>query len=94
MLTVTELLKILDKVPLIKDLKPLPSKVEELERRIAALETRLANTARSAFCEHCGSGNVERIGSVPHPTFGRALGKKLPKFRCHDCGEETIMDDS
>ncbi len=94
MLTINELIKLLEKAPLWKRHAPLPDKVAELECRVAALETHLADRTSGAYCEHCGSGNVKRIGAVPDPAFGDVFGDKLPKYRCENCEQETVMRDS
>lgn len=63
-------------------------KVPDLERRIAALESRQGNSSAKYVCDHCASPNLVRTGSIPDPIFGD-LGKKQSVFRCDDCGKES-----
>jgi C4-type Zn-finger protein len=64
----------------------LPDKIDELERRIAALERRAAGGSDSA-CPICNSGDFKRVSAREHPEFGFA-GIMLDLYRCSACGHE------
>ncbi|KZM48259.1 hypothetical protein [Labrenzia sp. OB1] len=82
----SDILKVLDSVPLWKSLVTLPKRVAELEARLAALEkTKADQTAPAAnACPRCSAAMVFQ-NERPHPTFGR-MGVKLHEFKCDGCG--------
>jgi predicted RNA-binding Zn-ribbon protein involved in translation (DUF1610 family) len=73
-----------------------------LKLRISTLEAEnnsLKEQARSSsstnnpsgyVCDHCGSSDIERIGSRPDPTFGN-LGIKQAIFSCNSCGKQSTF---
>lgn len=81
-------LSLLDRVPIWKRVKELPDKVEALERRIAALESK----PKLPLCESCGEGFMrrqkdERLSGV-FAEFNDA-GAGIAVYRCDKCGFET-----
>ncbi len=86
MLTVSDMLKILDNVPVWKTLVTLPRRVEALEKRLAALEAKPAAPDWKT-CARCG-GAMAVTAEKPDPVFGDA-GKKIFDLRCGACGHAT-----
>lgn len=78
---------------LLAHLQAAEAKIESDRVRIQQLQTQL-NSMRSMTdrqkCDHCGSGNIKRIGARNHPTFGD-LGVKMQIFLCEDCQRKTEL---
>lgn len=72
-------------------LKRLLARIDELERRVAALEGASARpTANPVPCPRCGA-HMDLVASRPDPKFGFA-GAKLDDRKCSSCGfEEQVM---
>jgi len=67
-----------------------PARVDDLERKIAALEDRLRRAPGEA-CPSCGALEYRVAESKPHPQFGVA-GALQRTMRCKECGfSETVM---
>lgn len=76
-----------------KSMAEAAAKVPQLEARIAALEAAKVPGATGVACDHCGSGNLLRVGSRPDPQF-KELGIKQASYQCRDCNGltyETIV---
>lgn len=85
----SDILSLLDKIPIWKRLTELPAKVEELEKRISALEER----PLLPICPSCGVGHVhldrtEELGGS-FRRLGAATGASIHVFKCDKCGMET-----
>ena len=92
MISVSDILKILDKIPIWKELSKLPKKVEELENRVAMLEKALQNNSANV-CPSCGAQTFRVIKSEPHPMVGQ-LGIVNRTYECSQCGfKETHTVD-
>ena len=93
MVSVSDILAILDKVPLWKSLKALPARMDALEKRLAALEG-MGNAVPGRPCPDCGAKALRRTSSVPHPTF-HMLGTQLETWTCQACGgtDKISSDD-
>jgi len=97
MISVSDILKILDNAPVWKTLKALPGQVKALEERVAALEKRLdaPGLARGGArdvaltCALC-QGGMRVVAERADPTFGR-FGIKTHHVVCDDCGHETDL---
>jgi len=90
----SDLLKILDLIPLWKKLKELPAKVEALEAKVADLERRgLPPAPAGKRCPFCGQNNFFVVKSEPDPIFG-PLGGKKRTYRCSSCGQEEETVDT
>ena len=57
MIAISDVLSILDKIPIWKTLKELPGKVETLERKINELEDKLSKPQKP-ICEFCHEGGL------------------------------------
>lgn len=92
------ILEVLDTLAIWRRLTPLPNEVEELRRRIEALEARLGAAAAGglAQCPMCNSLQFKRIASKPHPTWGHMAAIKLETYQCQQCGhsEDRERDES
>lgn len=87
-ISVSDMLKILDNVPIWKTVKALPARLEALEKRVATLEGRGGPAKTSPWdCTVCGS-RMRVIGERSDPTFG-VFGVKLLKLACDICPRET-----
>ncbi len=86
-LSASDILKILDKLPLWKTLATLPARLDALEKRLAALEGKSAKGAAGQVnCPACGE-IMKFAGERPDPIFGE-MGMKQHDFRCA-CGHVT-----
>lgn len=89
MLSVSDILKILDKAPIWKTLKETPKRIEALEARIAALEAnkQLPGKSPGEPCPSCGDHALRRTSSkVSSGPFGE-LGARDEVWTCQSCGE-------
>ena len=86
--SVSDIIKFLEKIPEWVGLKRLLARIDELERRVAALEGR--KPADKPTCLLCG-GALRVTAEAPHPT-GHVFGIKRLTLRCADCGAETTRD--
>lgn len=89
MVSVSDLLKILDSIPVWKALKALPERVTALEEKIVQLEAKnaLPSKVPGAPCKYCGNRSMRMVSSVPDPTFG-ALGANQEIWQCSDCKQQ------
>ncbi len=89
-ISVSDILKILDQIPIWKAVANLPRRVAELETKVAALEA-IAGRAPPALtgreCAICGTP-MRVTSETPDPTFG-ALGVKTHHMECAECGATT-----
>ena len=84
---VKDLISLLEQVPLWKRLSGMPARLEELERRVAALEER----PKLPICEKCGIGymrldRTEEMGG-PFAVLGDS-GAHIKIYKCDRCGNE------
>ncbi|NQU27448.1 MAG: hypothetical protein HQ528_04095 [Candidatus Marinimicrobia bacterium] len=84
MSTISDLLKLLDKIPVWKTLNELPSQIKSLENRLKKLEDKLTGKS-GTLCPKCGSINYAIIKCYPDPNFS-TFGKNRIKYECSDCG--------
>lgn len=75
----------LERIPIWKRVKALPSEIDELRARVAAIEARLAGTSGEC-CPLCGSDQFKAISTKKHPLWGDASGLMLDQFKCGACG--------
>ena len=83
MSTVSEILSLLDKIPIWKRLSSLPEKVDSLEKRLADLETKMAGGGEK--CPRCGEYSFAVVSSRPHPIYGD-MGGIERTYECKACG--------
>jgi hypothetical protein len=94
--SVSDILKVLDQIPIWKSVATLPRRLASLEDRIAALETaKPALPAAPAIdpakaCPMCGS-EMKVIAEHSHPIFHFA-GLKTHQLKCPDCAFTTTRD--
>lgn len=78
-----DVMKALERIPIWKRVIALPDRMDQLERRIAAIEKLAAGGAIDG-CPICNSFGFVRISTRKHPQFG-AAGLMLDLFRCEEC---------
>ena len=85
--SVSDILKLLEQIPIWKAVAGLPKRVAELERKVAALEAAAKGGAQRPTgreCPVCGA-EMRVTAETPDPTFG-VLGVKLHSLKCGECG--------
>src|ERR1700730_9531985 len=92
MISVSDILKILDQIPIWKAVTGLPRRVAELERKMGELQEQVATGAKTKVvpgreCPICGSP-MKVLTESAHPTFGFS-GMKIHNMECPDCGNKT-----
>lgn len=89
MLSVSDIAKLLEQIPIWKSLVGLPKRIAELEARIAALETMKATQAApgATDCPLCGA-KMTVTKESPDGPFA-AFGHKRHHMRCDNCGHTT-----
>jgi hypothetical protein len=91
--SVSDIIKILDQVPIWKTLRELPKRVADLEEKVKALEAEKAagppkpTIPEARICPLCG-GAMKVLRESADPTFGR-IGMKVHHMRCEICGNEA-----
>jgi len=87
-----DVMKILKSIPEWNDLRKLPAKVAELEKRLEALENQ---DTTLDICPKCKQATFELISSTPHPIFGD-VGTILRTYKCNSCNfsEDVQFDPS
>jgi predicted RNA-binding Zn-ribbon protein involved in translation (DUF1610 family) len=83
-----DVLSILDRIPIWKRIKALPDKIDEFEKRLAALEEK----PKLPICEACGEGYMRRQADAPltgHFAAFNDAGHGIKVYRCDKCGFET-----
>jgi hypothetical protein len=83
--TLDSILSLLDKWPAWKRITQAPERVEALERRIAAIETKLQRAPGDA-CRYCGAWAVRLVEERRDPIMG-AAGVMRQTVRCEECGK-------
>jgi hypothetical protein len=95
-ISVSDILKILDQIPVWKNLAVLPRRIAALEEHIAALESsKLALPPPPAIdparaCPMCGT-EMKVMAETNHPEFGFA-GLKIHQMSCPSCGQKAIRE--
>lgn len=82
-----DLLAVLDRWDVWKKMTAAPARVDELEKRIAALEAQLA-ALPGQRCEYCGASTLRLKSEEPDPIFGD-VGTMRQIWECSSCGKTT-----
>jgi predicted RNA-binding Zn-ribbon protein involved in translation (DUF1610 family) len=69
-----------------KRMREAPGRIDELEKRLAALETS-PKKAPGRPCPACGEPAMRRISIAPDPGPFGDLGTKIETWRCSECGD-------
>ncbi len=95
MISVSDIIKALQEIPVWKKVAALPDRVDSLERRLAALEASRQATPSAGACRFC-HGPLRVTDEKPDPIFGD-LGRKELTLECQNpsCGRVTTrsVDD-
>ncbi len=89
MINVSDLLKILEKIPLWKQLKELPAKIEDFERRLSALEKNLETDDSVKKCPKCGSKYFVLTDTKPNLHLG-IVGVQDRQYTCEKCSYSEV----
>lgn len=88
MISVSDILKILDQIPIWKTLRELPKRLEALESRVAQLEAKpMSVTPKGRECPSCGVPMKLTMESSD-PELG-AAGVKVHALYCEPCEFQT-----
>jgi hypothetical protein len=92
MVSVSDILKLLDQIPIWKTVSTLPKRVAELERQVAELQKNMMAAPSGRECPICGS-IMKVVAEYPHPHFAFA-GIKIHKMECQnsECAHKTERD--
>ena len=93
--SVSDMLKVLDKIPEWVGLKRLLGRIDTLEKRVADLEAQLKVPAKPAgeICPICDEGRLKVTKVEPDPVFGDK-GVQQHTLACMACGHtETRQVD-
>ena len=86
MFALKDLNELLDKMPLWKKMKEAPDRIDILEQRIEALETRLAGTGD--ICDKCKQPTLEFDSSK---IIEKTLGITEITYKCSNCGYLKVV---
>ncbi len=89
-ISVSDVIKVLDEVPIWKAMVGLPKRIAELERKVTALETAAgakASVPTGKECPICGA-TMRVVKETADPDFAFA-GVKVHQMVCGGCGEQT-----
>lgn len=88
MLNLSDILKLLDQLPIWKTLKAQPARIDALEERIAKLEQASQRPARAPGqpCPECGAHALRRTESKPSAGPFGALGARDEVWTCAESG--------
>ncbi len=93
MAVIGELVELLRRWDVWKRVEDTPSRIDELERRVAAIEARFSSPLPSNPCPFCQAGQMRVTGISPHQTFGD-MGVEQQTLICDSCGKSrTVMHD-
>lgn len=79
-----DMLKALDRIPAWKRLQDVPSEVDELKGRVAALEEKLGGKWPADVCRFCGERGLRLYHSFNTPD---AKGYMREEWRCEICNK-------
>lgn len=88
MFSLSDLVKLLEQVPVWKKMAAMPNEIEALKRRIELLERSANRVPQGDECPRCHGLSFGLDRTEPDPTF-RALGVQRHYYRCGSCGYEN-----
>jgi len=80
----SDLIALLDHIPIWKKLVLLPKKIEELEKRLEAIEKQISGTGD--VCPYCRKPTGNLIEIKPDRLMGD-LGVNIEYYQCGNCGK-------
>lgn len=85
MISVSDVLKLLEQVPVWKQLRQLPTQMKDLEARVADLERKAVAPApgKDRICPKC-DGELKVTGTMPHRQF-KFAGVETHFVACQVC---------
>ena len=90
MISVSDILSLLDRAPIWKTLKDLPKRVDALEAETRSLRARidqLQGNKPGETCPSCGAPALRRTGSKPTTGHFAGMGLRDETWTCSACGE-------
>ena len=87
MLSLKDVNELLDKIPKWKRIQESPDRLDELEKRIKAIEDRISGTGE--VCPYCKEPALELLEIKPDPEYGD-MGVKRAYYKCGKC--EKLSD--
>ncbi|MDK3016523.1 hypothetical protein [Pseudodonghicola flavimaris] len=87
MISVSDILKLLDAVPIWKTLKELPARVEALENQVAELKAASEKKSGGERCPACGEYELMRQSTQPMDGELGDLGGTIEVWACRSCGQ-------
>lgn len=79
-----DIVKTLERIPAWKRLKDVPTDLDALRARVAAVEAQLAGGSGSQ-CPICQAPGFKVVSSVPHPDWGEIDGSRMDRYECPAC---------
>lgn len=94
-ITVSDILKILDQVPVWKVLTKTPGRLDALEKRIAALEEAkmLPGVSPGEPCPACGAHALRRTSSEKTKGHMAVFGARDEVWTCTSCGATDVREN-
>jgi hypothetical protein len=94
MLSVSEVLRLLNQMPIWRAVTALPKRIAEIEDRLMVLErgskAKAAEIPTALACPTCDA-RMKVVAESPHPEFGFA-GMKLHEVSCEGCNSISTRD--
>ncbi len=88
---IKDIVSLLDQIPIWKELKGLPKRIDELESKIANLEKQLDKPKKKGIeCKYCNGTNTEVTDIKPHQFMAEVMETR--HFKCNEC-EKTFTKD-
>lgn len=93
MISVSDILAVLNKWPQWKRTTECPDRVDALEERVSQLEKQLQSPLKlpGKPCKACGEHAVRRVSSKPIQGGLGRLGVKQETWQCEKCGDQDII---
>ncbi|MGS1060560.1 hypothetical protein [Burkholderia glumae] len=80
-----DLLKLLEQLPVWKQMVGMSKEIEALRKRVELLEQSQQQIPKADQCPKCNGLAFKLDRTIPHPTFGM-MGKQLRVYVCGTCG--------